>query len=673
MRHYIVSLAAITASLAFAYPVQAADVVVEATYEPAYFEQFQPVTARDMVGFVPGFTLQGGGSDRGFGQASLNLLINGRRPSSKSSNASDILSRIPATSVKRIDIVDGTSLDIPGLTGQVANIITSANEISGRWRYDARFADGSDPQILEGEVSITGTRGNLEFVAGIEAGQFTFDEVGTEIFFDGDRTVFEQRQEDVFFTQERPGANLNLTYTPDNGHVANVNLSTRLRNRRTGARETFQAVLPQGITGASFADSGEDEVEYEIGADYSRPLGNGTLKLIGLHSFEDSQSNSSFLFLPVGADEFRSKFNRFDKEGEFIARSEYSWKSGASQDWQLSWEGAFNYLDSNSEFADSFTPLTFDTVRVEEKRTEANLTHSVALTPKINIQTSLGAEYSELDVTTNDEAARAFFRPKGFISASYDANDKYTWRARLERDVSQLNFGTFVSSVDLTDATTNTGNSRIVPTQFWNGELELERKGGGVLSGTASIFARYIEDPIDRILFADGSEGPGNLDSAFRYGIEGNMTAIFDTLGAKGLRLELEGALEDSSIDDPVTGLSRKINDTFVWSYEIELTHDIPNSNWAWGVELEQFRQSTFFRLDQSFEAKFRAPSNIARLTHKDVFGMRVDVFFQNFWRNRVERERLIYDGDRTGDLIGGEFFSRKRGRRMGLRISDTF
>jgi len=55
--------------------------------------------------------------------------------------------------------------------------------------------------------------------------------------------------------------------------------------------------------------------------------------------------------------------------------------------------------------------------------------------------------------------------------------------------------------VNLTDETANTGNSQIVPTQFWNGEIELERKGGGAISGTAKVFARFIEDPIDRILF----------------------------------------------------------------------------------------------------------------------------------------------------------------------------
>jgi len=118
------------------------------TYTPDYFAQFQPITARDMLSRIPGFTLQGGGNgERGFGQANLNILINGRRPSSKSSDANDILGRITAQTVERIEIVDGTSLDIPGLTGQVANIITSTGKLSGNWEYVARFEEGTAQKI----------------------------------------------------------------------------------------------------------------------------------------------------------------------------------------------------------------------------------------------------------------------------------------------------------------------------------------------------------------------------------------------------------------------------------------------------------------------------------------------------------------------------------------------
>ena len=656
---------------------------ITASYEPAYFTQFQPITAREMVGRIPGFTLQGGGDgDRGFGQASLNILINGKRPSSKSSGAGEILGRIPADTVTRIDIIDGTTLDIPGLTGQVANIITDTTDgkISGSWEYSARFEEGTEPQILEGKATLSGSRGNLEFVASLDIGQFTFSEAGEEQFFDGSGTLLEDRIEDIYFAGNRPEADLNLTWTPDNGHIANLNLSAGLWNRRNGNYETFESFTPDRSSGQSLSDNGEDEYNYEISGDYAFDLGPGNLKLIGLHRFEDSKFDSRFRLFNDGQTPAESRFDRFDDEGESILRTEYSWVPKDGQDWQISWEGAFNFLDSTTEFSDTNTPLETANVRVEEKRTEANITHSRALSENFNIQASLGAEYSELEVTTGNDPARKFFRPKGFVSASWDVSDKHIWRARVERDVGQLDFGTFVSSVNLSEDIANSGNKNIVPTQFWNGEIELERKGGGAISGTAKVFARYIEDPIDRILFTndpnnpdDDTEGPGNLDSAWRYGIEGNMTWLLDDIIAKGMRLELEGELQSSSIYDPVIDAKRQLNDITRWSYEVELTHDIPNSNWAWGVEFEQFKQDPFFRRDQSFEATFANPFNFFRVTHKDVFGMRLDVFFQNFWEFNVQQERLIFSPDRTGELIEREFFSRKRGKRVGFEISDTF
>jgi len=122
LRQTIISFAALCVTTLSTSLALADGVNVEASYTPDYFTQFQPITAQDMVARVPGFTIQDdSGGERGLGQANLNVLINGRRPSSKSSNARDILGRIPVKNVERIDIVDGASLDIPGLSGQVAN------------------------------------------------------------------------------------------------------------------------------------------------------------------------------------------------------------------------------------------------------------------------------------------------------------------------------------------------------------------------------------------------------------------------------------------------------------------------------------------------------------------------------------------------------------------------
>jgi outer membrane receptor for ferrienterochelin and colicin len=92
-------------------------------YAPADFARFAPKTAYDMLVQVPGFSIRGADQERGLGQASENVLINGQRIANKSGVAIDQLQRISASSVERIEIVDAASLGIAGLSGQVANVI----------------------------------------------------------------------------------------------------------------------------------------------------------------------------------------------------------------------------------------------------------------------------------------------------------------------------------------------------------------------------------------------------------------------------------------------------------------------------------------------------------------------------------------------------------------------
>lgn len=644
------------------------------SFTPEYFAQFQPITASDMVSQIPGFTLQGGDDgERGFGQASLNILINGRRPSSKTSGADLILSRIPANKVVRIDIKDGASLDIPGLSGQVIDIITGGSGISGSWNYAMRFWEGTDPQIQDGGFSISGERGDFSYVASLGSGEFKFTEVGRETFSDGAGNVFEDRREDLFYRETRPSLNVNLTYAPANGHVANINLSGGYVNRNQGVDEFFTALTPRGNTGFSLFNAGEDELEYEIGGDYAFPIGNNKLKLIALHRFEDSQNGDIFAFFPDGGTAFDSSFIRDTQEGEYIGRAEYDFKTSARHGFQLSAEGAFNYLDRDEIFQDTNTPQSLNAVRVEEKRAESNLTHSWKVTDKVDVQTSIGAEYSQLSVPTVDEPSREFVRPKGFISASYNASETYTWRAKLEREVGQLDFNLFTDGISLTDNFTNSGNSQIVPTQSWNAEVELERLDSEFLSATVRAFVNFIDDPFDRIRFLDGTEGPGNLDSATEYGIEANATWLLSSIGIDGMRLELAGALRDSRIDDPITDGKSRLNDQEIWEYDVSLRYDIPQTPYAIGAEFENDQFSIFRRLDQTFNTQLNLPESRIFAEHKELLGMTVRLVGQNIFNEKILRERVIFASDRNGNISEIQNFERQRGRRISIEISDTF
>ena len=54
------------------------------------------------------------------------------RIAGKSEDIQSQLNRIPAQNVVRIEILDGATLEIPGLSGQVANVIFEASDLSGQ-------------------------------------------------------------------------------------------------------------------------------------------------------------------------------------------------------------------------------------------------------------------------------------------------------------------------------------------------------------------------------------------------------------------------------------------------------------------------------------------------------------------------------------------------------------
>src|ERR1044072_3514824 len=75
------------------------------SYPASFFAAQQPTNAFDMLTRVPGFSLDTGETVRGYEGAAGNVLIDGQRPSSKNDTLDQILNRLPASHVERIDII----------------------------------------------------------------------------------------------------------------------------------------------------------------------------------------------------------------------------------------------------------------------------------------------------------------------------------------------------------------------------------------------------------------------------------------------------------------------------------------------------------------------------------------------------------------------------------------
>jgi hypothetical protein len=138
-------------------------------YTPADFARFAPKSAFDMLSQVPGFSIRSEAVERGLGQATGNVLLNGERISGKSTDPVTALQAIPAKNVIRIEILDAAQVDVPGLTGQVANVVYKASTISGQFSYQPEFrAHYADPRFTRGDVSVSGTTGPVEYTVSLQ-------------------------------------------------------------------------------------------------------------------------------------------------------------------------------------------------------------------------------------------------------------------------------------------------------------------------------------------------------------------------------------------------------------------------------------------------------------------------------------------------------------------------
>lgn len=657
------------------------------TFTIADFEQFAPRTALDMVSQIPGFSISGSDGQRGFGQAQENVLINGQRISSKSTSARDALARIPAANVEKIEIVDGSSLDIPGLSGQVANITAKANGLSGTWNYRHRYRENLPPAMEWFDVSLNGRNGTLGWTLAVEAEPGRGAAAGRENVFDGARNLLRYREEESTFVADGVSVSGSLNWTPSNGHIANLNAEYNLWE--PDERETSSVFAPDGtLERQTVFLFKENEWNSEVSGDYELGMGPGRLKLIGLQRNEHSPTRAEFFGADLDGSNVQNRiFDRVVDESESILRGEYNLSGANNSDWQFSIEGALNTLEAEAE---AFQGQTLDSVspvpnpvpdrRVEEKRAEAFVTHGRQLSKDLRLQMSLGAEQSEIMSDGVNGQTRTFTRPKGSASLAWTMNDKTNVNFSVSRQVGQLDFFDFVSNVDLNQGDDQTGNVDIVPDQRWRVALEAERDFGGWGAVTAEVFYDEIEDLVDQVpIFSltDPSqiigEGPGNLDSASRIALEIEGTLKLDNFGWKGAQLEYETFLQDTFLDDPITGVTRDFNSTTIHYYELNFRHDIPNTDWAWGVNYETFLESPTFRRDARISYEEPQGFAWAFVEHKDIFGLTATAYFANLADTDNNLTRLSYAPDRTGQITGIEERVRNFGSIVTLRLKGSF
>jgi outer membrane receptor for ferrienterochelin and colicins len=649
------------------------------TYMPADLARFAPRTALDMIARIPGFTVRDAPQERGLGQASANVLLNGRRVGGKADDIATQLSRIPAANVVRIDIVDGATLDVPGLAGDVANVTTRATRTNGQfaWRPDFR-AHHTRPNLTRFELSVSGQTGPVEWTLGLE-NQSNHSGAGGVTRILGPSREFRELRDDVWTNEtQQPRGSGRFVYDGPGSSVGNLNLSYR---RYWHDYEELSFRTTTGL--ADRTRSVVEEVhgwEYEIGGDFEFALGPGRLKLIGLNQVEREPVDSTVITsFADGRPDVGSRFTRIGDEVERIGRAEYRWRGGGA-DWQISGEGAFNSLDvvtqlfvlqADGNFAE--IPFPGGTGRVAEDRYEMIGSYGRPLAANLTMQLSAGGEYSRLRQLGAGGLTRSFWRPKGQLNLAWRPDPRTTVNVRAQRRVLQLNFLDFLQTVNLSDDRENAGNPQLVPPQAWELDVEGIRNLGRYGTTRLKLYGRWYDDIVDTIPIGATGESPGNIPHAQAYGVEWATTFNFDPMGWRGARLDTRVQLQTSRVRDPLTGETREVSNFLQHLVEIGLRHDVPDSAWAWGGNLSYVRGARNYRLTEVGRQWEGPVWTSLFVEHKDVFGLTVRASVNNLTGARSMWDRTVYQGRRTGPIAFIEDRNRTIGPIFSFSIRGRF
>jgi len=674
--HHVLSLLLLGAS--FAQPAWASDaeglpqdgapLEAKRTYIPADFVRFAPRTALDMMRQIPGFSIaQADQGARGLGQASGNVLVNSQRLSSKSDDIYTQLARIPASNVERIDLVDAATLNVPGLTGQVANVVARTSSFSGQFSWEPDFrAHYAHPNLLDGSISVSGKFGSAEFTLSLVNDANRGGAGGPTVIRDGAGAVTESRDDIVTFDRDDPKVSGTLQFKGPGEGVGNVNVSYQRVWER--AEELSLRMPVSGSARTRYFASRTAEWYRELAGDYEFKLGPGRLKLIGLDRRSREPYWQSLVSVPLSGTKSGDRFEQVGDRAEHIFRAEYSLKL-LGGDWQAAGEAAFNRLDIAATLGTLNPQGTFDIVPfpeasggVKEDRYEGSLSFTRALAKNLTLQINGAVEHSTLSQSGAGGLVREFVRPKGSVSLAWKPAKDFDLNLKLRRQVGQLSFYDFLARVFLDNGNANTGNNQLRPRQDWTLEGEANKALGRWGSTKLHFIAKETQDYVTLIPIA-GGESVGNVPKARVRFIESTSTINLDPLGFKGAKFDLNAFYQDAHYKDPLTGNQLPFNGYTRLGLQASLRHDIPRSNWAWGGSLGHWEQSMSYRLTEqglSYEGPLWGSLFIE---NKNIRGLTIRAEASNLLGARQRWNRTVFTGPRNGAPV---LFTETRNRRIG-------
>lgn len=684
------ALAQVAPSLPSPVPAATPQAAVQ-TFESAFFKQYNPITAADIVNRVPGFDIDDGEALRGFAATAGNVLVNGERPSSKVL-VSEQLKRIPADSVLKVELISGSAsnVDVRGQT-QLVNVVLKQAKPGGSpttFAIEARDIQYSERASWNLQLTKTfALAENAELTVDFQLPNLRGRTESFEAVRNPAGTLTAYREQ---FGQPNnigvQGSGV-LKWKPTAQDTVNFNAQAAPTWNTTDIGSI--SYTPAGnLTQATFGRiEYSDNYTAEVGADWEhRFTPEFSVKGIALATFTNVDQADIYQILNMSGLINTQTINRTTEGGERVGRGFATWRPNASHTVDFGVEGAFNFRDTTLDIFNNTgagpvaQALPVSDTRVEETRIEPFITDVWKISPQLTLETGLVYEASKIKQSGDEVKEREFSYPKPRVIATWQIAESDQLRGSVTREVAQLDFAEFASSINVVDASSLIGNPDLEPEKTWRAKAEWEHRFGKRGAITLAVFhdkVTDVQDFIPRTVPLGTFDAPGNIGDGTRTGIEvrGQLPL---TAFIPNAELRFSGMYQETEVTDPQTGEDRRFSSERDWSYNVAYRQELPELKAAWGASAAGLSD----RLEYKYleHVAFDRPTTRLDLFAETTqfFGVTIRGSFANLFHPEETRIRTFYTGSRASGLVARTETRKQKGGPEGtqvitLRVSGTF
>jgi len=670
-------------SLAFVMAVAAAAPAPSAitSYPAAYFSASSPTNALEMVQRLPGFTFDSGAAVRGFGGAAGNVLIDGVRPAAKDDSIDQVLFRIPASSVDRIEVIRGGApgIDMQGKT-ILANVIRKtgggakllmAGAIDHAW--DGRIGGAARFEVST-RIGATGVEVALLAGRGFDDGSGS----GPRTLTDAAGAVIARAFEKSAGVGENYKATL-ATETPVWGGKLRLNASLSSNPYDYTQDDGFFAPV-----GREFERDHQGQVTAETGLRYEHALGSkASVETYLLQQLGWSDFTADFTSDPVTAaitgNPLTEFFSLKKSSGESIARVTFKYQVGPKLGLQTGGEGDFNWLQDHTLLIENGagTAVPAANVRVTETRGEAFATATWQARKTVTLEAGMRLEASRIGSTGDVVNQRSFVYPKPRVDLTWSPDAADQIRLRAEREVGQLNFDDFAASTaTLSSGGVHAGNPNLDPQTDWVVEAAYDRRFWGSADATVTVRHYALQNVIDRVPIYDPAgdyDAPGNIGPGTKDEVAFSLTLPTDRFGIRNGLITGQATRRWSRVIDPTTGAPRPISALHALDGELHFTQGVKGWKTTWGFDVfNQWRETRYLFSEIDTDKLKTFVVLFAEYKPRPDLSFRFEL--NNATARGFEHTREVYSGPRNTN--GLAYIDRRdlhTGRLLHFRILKTF